>query len=184
MTVTETATEVRGFDPASIRHELDADVRAFLAYEAMLLDDSSRLWEWFRLLAEDIEYVVPIRVARERRSSFALYPPGAYHMKENLMSITARLKRLDTEHAWSEEPPSRLRRVISGVIVTPTEVDNEVRVRSSFLIYRGRESVDHDLLAGHRDDLVRVQDGRLLLARRTVYLDHTVLPTANLGIFL
>ncbi len=182
--MTATVSSPAGFDPAALRHRLDEDVRAFVAYEATLLDDASRLWEWFALLAEDIAYLVPIRLARERRSSLPAYPRGSYHMKEDHFTLRARVQRLDTEHAWAEEPPSRLRRVVSAPLTTDTDRDDELRVRTSFLLYRGRDGIDGDLLAGTRDDCLRVRDGHFLLARRTVYLDHTVLPTANLGIFL
>jgi 3-phenylpropionate/cinnamic acid dioxygenase small subunit len=182
--MTATVTAPAGFDPTATRHRLDDDIRAFFAYEAMLLDDASRLWDWFALLAEDIAYLVPIRLARERRSSQPPFPHGSYHMKEDYFTLRARVQRLETEHAWAEEPPSRLRRVVSAPLTTDTDRNDEFRVRTSFLLYRGRGGIDGDLLAGTRDDVLRVREHHLLLTRRTGDLDHTVLPTANLGIFL
>ncbi|OZC77217.1 hypothetical protein CH251_05340 [Rhodococcus sp. 06-462-5] len=158
--------------------------RAFLDHESRILDDSRRLWEWFALLTPDITYSVPVRLSRERRSRFGEFSPKARHMQEDHASLRMRIERLDTEHAWAEEPPSRLRRVVSGVEILNQTGSGEYEVASSFLLFRGRDRLEPDLLAGQRHDRLRFDGKNVLLARRTIYLEHTVLPTANLGIFL
>lgn len=183
MTTTDRATAT-GFslDEASLAHL--SLIRAFLDHESRLLDDAHQLWRWFALLAPDIRYEVPIRLARERRSSLGEYAGTGYHMREDHASLRMRIQRLDTEHAWAEDPPSRLRRVISGIEIIGQPAPDEYEISSSFLLMRGRDQVEADLLAGQRHDVLRLDGSRLLLARRTIYLDHTVLPTPNLGIFL
>ena len=183
MTTTDRATAT-GYDmdePSLARLPL---FRAFLDHESRLLDDGNQLWRWFALLAPDIRYEVPIRLSRERRSNVGEYAGTGYHMREDHASLRMRIERLDTEHAWAEEPPSRLRRVVSGVEIIGQPAADEYEVSSSFLLMRGRDQVDADLLAGQRHDVLRTDGSRLLLAKRTIYLDHTVLPTPNLGIFL
>ena len=42
----------------------------------------------------------------------------------------------------------------------------------------------HQLISGERRDDLRQHNGRLVLVRRLVLLDHVTLLTPNLGIFL
>ena len=70
-----------------------------------------------------------------------------------------------------------------GLITTPEQAD-EVRVKSNLLIYRARGDAPAELICAERWDVLRRVEGRWKLARRTVLLDHTSLPTENLAIFL
>ncbi|MEH7248615.1 3-phenylpropionate/cinnamic acid dioxygenase subunit beta [Neobacillus niacini] len=171
------------FLPGQMKREIVDEIKDFLDYEAMLLDDYHLLWDWFHLLTDDFTYQVPVRVARERHSSQPLYPEGSYHQNDNKFFILKRLERLETEKAWAEESPSRVRRVISGVIVMPGDDENHFRVRSSFVLYRGRDRIEGDTLFGQRHDVLRREANGLKIARRMVYLDHIALPTRNLGFF-
>jgi 3-phenylpropionate/cinnamic acid dioxygenase small subunit len=164
----------------------------FLAYEALLLDDHHRLWDWFELLDEDYQYLVPLRSTRERRSGKSEFSSTACAVSDDLAMVRRRVERLDTEHAWAEEPPSRIRRVVSNVLVTPAgpaEQDAVGRrvfdVQSSFLLYRSRlNDASGELVAGTRRDLLIDEGDRMRLRRRVVFLDHTTLPTINLSFFL
>ena len=60
----------------------------------------------------------------------------------------------------------------------------EFAVRSTFLLYHNRGTIDGEIVAGERQDLVRLVDGKLLLAGRVVYLDHIVIPTQNVTFFM
>ncbi|MGQ4600339.1 aromatic-ring-hydroxylating dioxygenase subunit beta [Nocardia sp. R6R-6] len=177
-------TPTRGYELDDEKLTFLSAARAFLDHESTLLDSPKRLWEWFDLLSADFYYHIPVRISRERRSRLGEFSEHGYHMLETLESIRLRIERLDTEHAWAEEPPSRLRRVISGVEVLEQRSSTDYLVASSFLLFRGRGSLDSDLLAGQRQDLLHVENGRILLGGRTVLLEHTVIPTANLGVFL
>jgi ethylbenzene dioxygenase beta subunit len=58
-------------------------------------------------------------------------------------------------------------------------------VRANLLLYRSRGSVpDHDLLSAERRDVLRKEDGQWKLRRRVILLDHHVLTTHNLSVFL
>ena len=171
------------FAPGKVEKEILDEIKIFLDYEAMLSDDYFLLWEWFNLLTDDFTYEVPVRVSRERHSSHSLYPKGSYHQMDDKFIIQKRLERLETEKAWAEESPSRLRRVISGVLAIPGNDHQHYLVRSSFISYRGVDRLDGDILSGQRHDVLRKTNEGYKLAKRVVYLDHTVLPTRNLGFF-
>lgn len=164
----------------------------FLAYEALLLDDHHRLWEWFELLDEGYEYLVPLRMTRERRSGKPEFSDIGCAVSDDYAKVRQRIQRLDTEHAWAEEPPSRIRRVVSNVLVSPQgDADStpggvrRYEVHSSFLLYRSRlNDATGDLVAGVRRDILVLTGERLRLRRRVVFLDHTTLPTINLSFFL
>lgn len=158
------------------------EVQGFLSAEAELLDDG-RLHEWIELLTEDVSYRIPIRVTRERAGGRGFSKIG-FHMNEDHGMLKTRVDRLDTEYAFAEDPPSRTRRMISNVRATELGND-EVGARSNLLLYRSRHGESgNQLLAGERHDVLRRGEGGWRIAERVVYLDHTVLPTHNLAIFL
>jgi 3-phenylpropionate/cinnamic acid dioxygenase small subunit len=153
----------------------------WLNNESALLDDQ-RHHEWLELLHPDLEYRLPIRQTRERQNGPGFSDEGM-HMYEDVSSLTMRVKRLDTEYAWAEDPPSRSRRFVSNVRVSKNG-DGELHVTSNLLIYRGRlDTVEYDLVTGERRDVLVPVDGELKLRSRTVLLDHSTLPVKNLAIF-
>jgi 3-phenylpropionate/cinnamic acid dioxygenase small subunit len=156
------------------------EVQSFLIHEAMLLDDG-RLHDWLEMLAPEVRYRIPIRVTRERSAGRGFSRIG-HHMDEDRGMLQTRVERQDTEYAWAEDPPSRTRRYVTNVRVT---VDgHRISARSNLLVHRGRHGDTEDqLIAAERHDTLVREDG-LRLAERTVYLDHTVLGTPNLAIFL
>lgn len=179
---TETDADARSLpeDP----HRLRAECEEFLYREAQLLDDRD-LSAWHDLLAPDVEYRIPIRTTRER-SAETEFSDVSFHMKEDLSSLRVRVDRMQNDFAWSEDPPSRTRRHVSNVRVVDTdEPAGEVSVRSNLLVYLSRDDqVEPDLLSGERHDELRRTDDGWELADRTVYLDHTIVPTDSLSILL
>ncbi|UPM44326.1 aromatic-ring-hydroxylating dioxygenase subunit beta [Halocatena salina] len=154
----------------------------FLYNEAYLLDDR-RVFEWFDLVTEDIDYRVPVRTTRER-SADEEFSDQAYHLKEDHESLRVRIERLENDFAWSENPPSRTRRFVSNVTVLDAD-DDSFDVRSNLLVHRSHEdSTTPDLLSAERRDTLRRTEDGLGLAARLVLLDHTVLPTDSLSIIL
>lgn len=161
---------------------------AFLSEEAERLDQR-RFEEWLALLADDLVYRVPVRVTRER-GPLSDVATEMFHMDETLATLRWRVKRLATEFAWAEDPPSRTRHFVTNIRVRSSSPAH-LEVRSNLLVYRNRGSDSgHDLLSGEREDVLRrsdqVTDGfeGWQLARRTVILDQATLGTKNLAIFL
>ncbi len=154
----------------------------FLYREAELLDDW-RLHEWLTMLAEELDYRVPVRVSRIRVGGERSFSDRAYHMVCDRSSMHARVSRFDTGFAWAEETASRTRRIVGNVRVAHAAPD-ALAVRSNFHLARSRDDFPTTLLTGERHDvLVRTVDG-LRLRERLVLLDHTYLPTENLAIIL
>ena len=154
----------------------------FLVEEAALLDAADYAG-WLELLCEDIRYVMPVRVTTARGAGFdALADMG--HFDENLYALRKRVQRLATDHAWTEDPPSRTRHFVSN-IRTFRHGEAELRVESSLLLFRSRgDTRPPDLLSAGRADILRETGDGYRLARREIVVDESVLRTQNLAVFL
>lgn len=155
----------------------------FLVDEAAALDDN-RLDDWLAMLHPEIDYRVPIRITRERSAGPGFSEEGL-HLFENHESLVLRVERFATDYAWSEDPPSRTRRLLGNFRVFAVDGGDDLRVRANLLVYRERlAEPGSQLISAEREDDLRELDGALRLVRRTVLLDHAVVTTPNLGIFL
>ncbi|MFJ9381819.1 aromatic-ring-hydroxylating dioxygenase subunit beta [Streptomyces sp. NPDC101455] len=170
--------------PPLVDLQTEREVTQLLHIEAELLDQT-RYVDWFNTcIAEDLEYLVPIRTTRERKPGASEFATDSYHMRDTYNTMKSRVLRLLTEHAWAEDPASRTRRVVSNIRVEQLGVD-EVLAKSYLTLYRSQwDTVDYDLILAERVDNLRKTDGRWRLTRREVFFSHTVLGTANLGVFL
>lgn len=164
----------------SVDHRLA--VQDFLVAEAELLDHR-RFDDWLALWTDDATYFVPTRMSRKMPASDVSDEIGLFD--DTKMSLTLRVRRLGTDVAWAEDPPSFTRRFVTNFRVQP-EVDGEVRVRDYLLLYRSRgDRGTHDLISGERENVLRVtEDGGFQLAARRVVVDQASLGTKNLGVFL
>jgi 3-phenylpropionate/cinnamic acid dioxygenase small subunit len=98
--------------------------------------------------------------------------------------LEARVYKLSTGFAWSEDPRSRTRHLITNVRIVETPSSDEVLAECNFVVYRTRLETDEDFWVGRRLDALRRTDGAWKIARREVYLDQTVLMSKNLSTFL
>lgn len=165
---------------------IDAETRLecidFLVEEAALLDNNE-LRAWLELLDPQISYAVPVRVTRERTAGAGFSKDG-FHMKEDYGSLETRVRRLETEYAWAEDPASRIRRFVSNFRIRPGDDDDEIAATTNLLLFRGRyDSTDYDLLSCERRDVLRRTEAGLKLKERLVLLDHTTLATHNIAFF-
>lgn len=162
--------------------DLYFEVMAWQHTEAERLDDG-REREWLeRMVSREVVYQVPVRQTVERARG-AGFVPGAFHLDETWGSLETRVARNETAYAWAEDPPSRARHFVTTTRVAQDE-DELVRVRSNLLIFRTRqEQTQPQLLSADRRDVLRRENGSLLLYRREVLLDHTVIGTHNLSLF-
>jgi 3-phenylpropionate/cinnamic acid dioxygenase small subunit len=158
-----------------------ADVLDFLYREARLLDGYDHL-AWLDLLHPDVEYRMPVRLTRMPKDGLGFVDEMEY-FAENFSSLNTRVRRLQTEQAWAEQPGSRTRHFVSNTLAERLE-DGSLHARSNFLVTRTRSDMPYDMFTGERQDLLRRSgDGRLLLARRVIHFDQTVLQAMNLSIF-
>ncbi|ASR35690.1 3-phenylpropionate dioxygenase [Prauserella marina] len=154
--------------------------------EESYLLDAQHYDEWLDLLTDDIHYVMPVRVSTALGAGFDS-APGMAHFDENKYSLSRRVARFATEHAWTEDPPSRLRHYVTNVRTFATEDADHLVVDSAVLLYRSRGDVrEAAIVSAGREDLLRRDPGGQgwSLARRTILVDDSVLRTQNLAIFL
>lgn len=154
----------------------------FLVEEAALLDAGDYAG-WIGLICEDIRYVMPVRVTTARGAGFDSLA-GMGHFDEDAYALRKRVQRLATDHAWTEDPPSRTRHFITNVRTFRDE-PGELRVESALLLFRSRgDTREPSLISAGRADLLRETPEGLRLARREITVDESVLRTQNLAVFL
>ena len=163
------------------RMQLQYEVEQFLYLEAQLLDER-RYDDWLALCASDIHYWMPIRrttTAREVANEFTA--PGAMaFFDDDLRTLGMRVQRLRVGRAWAEDPPSRTRRLVTNVRVLGVAGD-DIRVGLNFQLYRTRLESEEDSWIGRREDVLRRTADGFLLARRHIFLEHTVILAQNMS---
>ncbi|KKC04300.1 3-phenylpropionate/cinnamic acid dioxygenase subunit beta [Mycobacterium nebraskense] len=162
----------------------------FLVDEAYLLD-AQQYEAWLETLTDDVRYVMPVRVTTARGAgsdASAGRGPGMAHFDEDKYSLSQRVARMGTEHAWAEDPPSRLRHFVTNVRTFECDDGAHLLVESAELLFRSRGDVNESaLLSCGREDLLRWCGGpekTLKLARRNIIADESVLRMQNLAVFL
>ena len=172
---------------AAVKPELQHEIEQFLYAEAELLDER-RFEEWIELVADDVHYFMPARDNRlPRDTHLEVRPPSAGgHFDDDKQSLSMRVRKLGMEQSWSEYPASRTRHLITNVRVRPSAAPGEYEVRSSFHFYRSRHERQVEHLVGGREDLLRRVEGGygFQIARRTIYLDQSLVHTAGITTFL
>jgi 3-phenylpropionate/cinnamic acid dioxygenase small subunit len=102
-------------------------------------------------------------------------------MDEGYDTLQRRVGQLLSGIHWAAEPLSRISHMITNVRIADVANDGTVSVRSRFLVYRNHLDDEEAILVGKREDVLRPDgDGSFLLARRSVFLDQSVLLTKNL----
>lgn len=168
--------------PLPFNDERHLAAHQFLVDEAYLLD-AQHYEDWLDTLTQDIHYIMPVKVTTALGAGFDT-SPGMAHFDENKYSLSRRVARFRTEHAWTEDPPSRLRHYVTNVRTFATDDDAHIIVESAELLFRSRGDVNESALVScGREDLLRA-DGGWKLARRTISIDESVLRMQNLAVFL
>lgn len=161
---------------------LRAECEEFLYHAAELLDDR-KLSEWHDLVTKDVDYRIPIRTTRER-SNTTEFSDESYHMKEDWGTLEVRTERMQSDFAWSEDPPSRTRRHVNNVRILEDDGE-EVQLKNNLLVFRQQgDETEPDILSMERHDTLRRTNDGFKIAERLVLLDHTIIPTNTLSIIL
>lgn len=143
------------------------EVEDFLFDEAHLLD-SWRLDDWLALFTDDGTYSVPSTDLPDGDDDIDLAL-----INDDRGRLEGRIYRLKSAWAHIENPHSRLRRVIANVRVWH-EVDDELLVHCSSIVYRCRPSGTSTYVS-HLEYRLRRQDSGLRIVRRRAVLDHHTL---------
>jgi len=155
-------------------------VLEWLYREAALLDNMD-FTAWLDLMAPEIVYEMPTRQSVYQKDGEG-YDPDFGFFAESHSSLETRVKRLQTDQAWAEQPGSRTRHLVSNLLVDRL-ADGSFLAATSFLVTRIRSDLPYDFFTGQRRDVLRPEGDGLLLAKRTILIDQTVLKSYNLSIF-
>jgi 3-phenylpropionate/cinnamic acid dioxygenase small subunit len=163
---------------------LHQELHEFLDEEAALLDQY-QLNEWLQLLAQDLRYFMPVRTGTHRADGLG-FAARMGHFDDTRASLALRVRRiLGTQSAWTEDPPSRVGRFVTGVRTFLTANNDEFAVLSKLLITRSRNDVaDVALISADRADLIRRTSEGLRLVQREIHVHQATLGVQNLAIFL
>jgi 3-phenylpropionate/cinnamic acid dioxygenase small subunit len=153
--------------------ELRLEFEDLLYYEAWLLDHD-RLEEWLTLCAEQVRYWAPIRTNVPRGSEDWTLPLQLMHFDEDKTSLTLRVQRIRTGAAHADEPPARVRHLVSNVRVLDAN-DEIAKVASNFMVFKSRRGRDESLFVGCREDRWQRIDRAWKLEERLIVLDHDVI---------
>jgi benzoate/toluate 1,2-dioxygenase subunit beta len=160
----------------------DVDTRAvtdFLYTEARLADEA-RYAEWLAPWTDDGVYWVPATTEAgadpERHLS---------HIYDNRARIETRVKLLQTGHRYSQEPASRMRRLISNIEVTAPAAGEWV-TESNFMLAELAVQARRELhwWVGRATHRLRRVDGALRMSAKTVVLVNAAEPLPNLAFLI
>jgi PAH dioxygenase small subunit len=159
---------------------LYGEILEFLYREAEMLD-GNRFSDWLALFTEDIRYDMPVRTTQVLASGTGFQEVAFFD--DNIHSLRTRIRRLETDTAWAETPPSRTRHFVSNVLAAAGERAGEYAVNVNFMVTRSRGDQGYQFFTGRRDDTLRRDPaGQLRIARRRILVDQTVITATNLSI--
>ena len=157
------------------------EVTEFIYKEAELLDEG-KLSKWMELLTDDMEYVFPVRVSKERAGGSGLLD-NSHYILDDKRALAVKVEKFMGEYSWSEDPPSRARHMITNIVVEPGEKPDEVKVKSNVLFTRFRLDKPYSEAVSYgRRDVLRKASDTWKLVKRLVILDHSVLLAENITI--
>jgi benzoate/toluate 1,2-dioxygenase subunit beta len=107
------------------------------------------------------------------------------HIYDNRARLETRVKMLQSGYRYSQEPPSRMRRLISNVEIARAE-NGEIVVGSNFILGELAVQARHEMhwWVGRTTHRLRVVEGGLKLCRKTVVLVNAAEPLPNLTFLL
>ena len=141
-----------------------AQVEDFLFGEAALLDEW-KLDEWLTLLTGDATYRVPPNDTPDADPASTLFT-----IADDIRRIRERVVRLKDRNAHAEFPRSRTRRMISNVRIVERGADT-IKVAANFVVYRFRREEGIREYVGHYRHVLRISDGKVLIAAREAVID-------------
>jgi len=174
---------VSGLDARLAAMMLHHEVEQFYFREAALLD-AHEYGAWLDLFSDDTHYFMPLRRTVSRKDADREFTrPGQVALFDDTKPLLKmRVDKLLTGRSWSEDPPSRTRRLVTNVRVLSDD-GQELQVASNFHLYRTRLKSEEDSWIGSRTDVLRRHAESFLIARREIRLEQTVILSRNLSNF-
>jgi p-cumate 2,3-dioxygenase beta subunit len=154
------------------------EIEDFLFLEAALLDDW-QLNDWLGLYTDDARYLVPSTDLPKDA------PPegNLFYIADDAFRLSERVKRLMKKTAFSEQPRSKTRHLVSNVRIVEQHSD-ECRVRAAFVTYRSKGGHTDTYIGSSDYAIVRRPEGLRIRSKRCT-LDHDALrPQGRISIIL
>jgi 3-phenylpropionate/cinnamic acid dioxygenase small subunit len=167
-----------------VAHEVFHEVEQFYFREARLFSEH-RYREWLQsMVDEKIHYWMPIfedRLKNDRRPMPELVP-AVYD--DDYADLDDRIARLETGLVWTEDPPSRIRHLVTNVEAYDASGSGEIEAYSNFLVCRNRLEREETILIGGREDRLVRRGGELRILRRKIVVPQRVVQDTNLYYFI
>jgi len=146
-----------------------------LLYREAWLLDHDLLEEWLDLLSDNIHYWAPVRADMNRGKEDFSRPLRLAFFDDNKDGLRLRVARIRTGAAHADEPPSRVRHLITNVQVLEAPDAATAKVASNFLVFKSRRNREENLFVGCREDTWRRISDAWKLEERMIVLDHNVI---------
>ena len=154
--------------------ELQHRVEQFLYREVRLLSEL-RFEEWLDLFTDDTRYWMPARETVAGQPDAVAGDGEMAFFDDDKDFMSARIERLRSSLAHAEQPPSRMRYVISNVEIDEME-GGTLDVRCNLIAYQSRLERTEVMYVGRREDHLRPEGSSWRIALRKVVLDQTLVP--------
>lgn len=168
--------------------ELMREIEDFFYHEADLLDERE-YDQWLDLLTEDIVYWMPLRknVSYKDRDKDITAEDDLAWFHDDKDTLKKRVKQIQTGIHWADEPISRVSHLITNVRLAESRSSlgegERTTTKCRFIVYRNRLEDETDFLVGRREDTLLRTAGKLLISRRKIIIDQSVLLAKNLTMF-
>lgn len=141
-----------------------AAVSNFLFTEAGHLD-ARRWFDWLDLFEAGGKYWVPLTEGQtDPVNKVSLF-------YENAMMREVRARRLEEQRAWSQQPVVRSARVVGNVQMLDSDREDELRVRSTFILVESRIPHQRILAGSYTHRLVEANGSFLIREKRVDLID-------------
>ena len=156
-----------------------AEISDWITNEVHLLD-AARLEDWYELLHPTLTYSMPVRLSLMPKDGFGFRDDMDYFM-DDYESIKMRVDRLKTEMAWAEQP-GRERGIWSPTTSSSARASRPIASAASSASPAREPTCCPTSSPGNGTTCSAARRGRLLLHKRTILLDQSVLKSFNLSI--
>ena len=93
-----------------------------------------------------------------------------------------RVKKLQSAYAWGESPTPRTRHMYTNIRAIAS-AGVEITVTCNFAFYRSSLEDTVDWFVGRREDVLRAENETFKIAKRSIFLDQTVIVAKNMNHF-
>ncbi len=153
------------------------EIERVIFQEARLLD-SGKLEDWLAMYTDDAMYWVPANADDiDPMTHVNIIYDDRERMQERVWSIQSGVR-------WSQDPPSRIRHLITNIEVTEEKGD-EVTVSSNFAAFEIRRAIYGErYFVGRFEHRLRRVDGSWRVAFKKIELLNNDAPIENLSMIL